>query len=109
MEGGRIEADGDSEMATIAHDQLERGVGPGGGLIGTSLRRCGRDMNRKERGGVGPAGNGRRGLSATSSALRWKSGAEAVEPATEGMEGDVAAIAELNVGQAGPTKVGQDG
>jgi hypothetical protein len=66
-------------------------------------------MDGKKGGWIGPVGDGGGRGGATIGAWRGEPGAKAIEPVVEGMEGDAAGLAELGVGQAGPTEVGQDG
>ena len=43
------------------------------------------------------------------SGFGWQSGPEVVEPLAEGVQGDAAEVAKLDVGQPGAAEIGQDG
>ena len=43
------------------------------------------------------------------SSFGWQSGPEVVEPLAEGVQGDAAEVAKLDVGQPGAAEIGQDG
>ena len=65
-------------------------------------------MDRQEGGRIG-LGRGRgKGRVADARATRRESGAEPVEPIAEGVDGDAAELAELDVGQSRAAEIGED-
>jgi hypothetical protein len=111
VERRRIEARGDADVAAIAEDQFERGRGREDLTIGRGHGDLGTDMDRQEGGGIalGRARGWRSDVSRPTWASRRESGTEAIEPVAERVDGDLAEVAELDVGQARATKVGEDG
>jgi hypothetical protein len=111
MERGRLKTGGDSEKALVAQDQFERSWGPERWMIHGGLQRSGTDMDGQE--GRCPSLGGdvsrQAGAASRARASRRQSGSETIEPGAEGMEGDAAKLAELDVSQAGATKVGENG
>ncbi len=106
MEGGRIEADGDSEVTTVAQDQFQLGRRLGDLMSHDGRQRSGTDVDGQKGGHIGRSR--RRGWRRVTSARapRGESESEAIEPITEGMDRDAAEFAELDMGQARPTEVG---
>lgn len=111
MESGGIEADGNTKAVLIVEDQLERGLRRGGLPISRNGERTWADMNGQEVGRVGLRlrRSGRVVAPSASWGRRRKSGSEAIKPLAKGREGNAAELTELDVGQTGLTKVGQDG
>src|SRR2546423_17972 len=65
-------------------------------------------MQRKSCGRIG-LGRGRdRGCAVSARATRREPGSEAIEPIAEGVDGDAAELAELDVGQSRAVKIGED-
>jgi hypothetical protein len=108
VEGGRIEARGDTEVSTVAEDQFQRGRRLNDLMIRDGRQRSRTDMDRQEGGRIG-LGRGRGwGGAVSARATRREPGTEAIEPIAEGVDGDAAELAELDVGQSRAAEIGED-
>jgi hypothetical protein len=110
MEGGRIEARGDAEVTVIAQDQFEGSWGLDEVMINGGRQRPGTDMNGQEGRRLNSGGKvGRWVVAASRARSRGReSGSETIEPVAEGMQRNASELAELDLGQSGPTEVGED-
>src|SRR5208337_3297294 len=93
-------------------DQFQRHRGRGSAFVVVGLGEfLGAEMDRQEAGCGGrrlSSGDGE-GLRAGPSGFGWQSGPELVEPLAEGVQGEAAEAAKLDVGQPGAAEIGQDG
>jgi hypothetical protein len=107
---GRIEACGDAEVSTVAEDQFQWGRRLNDLMIRDGRQRSGTDMDWQEVGRIGlvRCRGGGWGGAVRARATRRKSGSEPIEPIAEGVDGNAAESAELDVGQSRAAEIGED-
>ena len=108
MKSGRIEAGRNANLAVVTEDQFKESRGPVDVRIDGGHQRPSVDMNRQESGRMDLLSRKWWGDMSGARFARRHSRSEAIEPSTEGMNRDLPKLAELEVGQAGLSKVGKD-
>jgi hypothetical protein len=108
VERGRIEARGNTEVSAVAEDQFQRGRRLNDWMIRDRRQRSRTDMDRQEDGRFGLGRRRAWGRAIGARATRRQSGSKPVEPIAEGVNGDAAELAELDVGQSRAAEIGED-
>jgi hypothetical protein len=110
MEGRWIKADRNPNEVLVGDDEFENGWMPRDVMVGTlGERRLGTDMDREKAGGRGRSGRRKwRSTGCWGRARIGESVACTIELATERVDGDVAPMAELGLGQTRAPEVGNN-
>jgi hypothetical protein len=110
MEGRWIKTDRNPNEVLVGDDEFENGWMPRDVMVGTlGERRLGTDMDREKAGGRGRSGRWKwRSTGCRGRARSGESVACTIELATERVEGDVAPVAELGLGQPRASEVGNN-